>query len=80
MVCNPETTLYSKNWPDAPSQSPGMWERGEPVVVAPGCCTSESIWHKMADLVYRQILPLYSSARFHRGRMVCDESSPEGGL
>lgn len=29
MICNPETTLYSKNWPDAPSQSPGMWERGK---------------------------------------------------
>jgi len=34
----------------------------------------------MADLVYRQILPLYSSARIHRSRIARCECSPEGGL
>ena len=88
MVRNTESTLYSKNWPDAPSQSPGMWERCgagsgagcRKSPVSPGCCGSQSIWHKMADLVYRQILPVYCSPRFRCGRMVCSGSSPEGGL
>jgi hypothetical protein len=56
------------------------WANRFKVPVSPGCCVQKSIWHKMADLVYRQILPLYASARFHRRRMAGDEGGPEGGL